>query len=188
MIEEPSVCESAVLAGGEHDGGAERLEVGLVDPGEVLVEFVLALATHAVLGAGLDAEATVAGAIEEDGGFHGELVLGRGARCGDGLDAVAVHDDAVDGGVEEQGDVGLGDDLVVEQLVPHVRRALGVPDGVFQTQLLDDARLAGVRDLAVAVGADDVHADFGGGVAAEDVAVLDEDDLGAVAGGGEGGG
>lgn len=42
--------------------------------------------------------------------------------------------------------------------------------------------------LAVlAVGAADAHADFAGGVAAEDGTVLDEDDGGAVSGGGDGG-
>jgi hypothetical protein len=37
----------------------------------------------------------------------------------------------------------------------------------------------------VAVGADDVHFDFAGGVAAEDGTILNEDDAGAIAGGGE---
>jgi hypothetical protein len=39
----------------------------------------------------------------------------------------------------------------------------------------------------VAIGADDVHLDLAGSVAAEDGAVLHEDDLGSIAGRSEGG-
>ena len=112
------------------------------------------------------------GLVAADEGFLDLVVLGFGGE---------------DGGFEQEGDVGLGDDLVVEEEVPEFPAALGVVDGIVEADFLEDAAFAPAGAAFVGVGADDVHFDFGGGVAAEAGAVLDEDDLGAVAGGGDGG-
>ena len=64
---------------------------------------------------------------------------------------------------------------------------MGIPRGVLESEFLDETGFAGTRATAMNVGTDHVHFDFTGGIAAEDGAILEEDDLGAVACGGDGG-
>jgi len=100
----------------------------------------------------------------------------------------AVHDLGGDHiGVEEEANFGFQDDLFVEEQVPLGVNAGRVAGGVLEAEFLDDAGLTGAGFGAVAIGTYDVHFDFAGGVAAENGAVLDEDDAGAVACGGDSG-
>lgn len=52
--------------------------------------------------------------------------------------------------------------------------------GVLEFEFFDDSGFASARARAVAIGADDVHFDFAGSVAAEHGAILHEYDLRAV--------
>ena len=152
--------------------------------GDAFVEFSAPFAAHAVVGAGEVGEDGVAGAVGEERSLHGDPRLGGELPGAHGLHVVGCRRAGVDAGAEDEGQIGLVLGVAIENGVPHrvVWRLVVVV--VVEHQLLDDAGLPPV----FAVGAADVHADLAGGVAAEDRAVLDESDLGAVAGGGEGGG
>ena len=114
-------------------------------------------------------------------------MLGLVAPGQDAADGLLLRLGGVEDRVEEEGDVGLALDLVVQEQVPELEAALGIVDGVVEAELLDQATLAPAGPAAVTVGADDVHFDLAAGVTAEAGPVVDEDDLRALAGGGDGG-
>ena len=175
-----------VLAAGDEDGAAEGVLVGDV-LGECLAVVALGFAAHVVVGAGFDPEAAVAGAVGEELGADDEVVLGEVAHGAHGLDHAILDLGADDIGVEEQGDVGFKLHLLVEQQIPLRVAACGVAHGVLEAEFLDETGLAAAGFSAVAVGADDVHLDLAGGVAAEHGTVLNENDAGAATGGRDGG-
>ena len=117
---------------------------------EVLVEFALALAAHAEVGARPVANRSVAGAVDEDGRAEADFLVGARVAGVDGGDALALllHTEGVPAEVEVEGFLGghylltglVGDDLV--------------DDGSAETH------------------GPDVY--LGAGVAAEDRAVLDQ--------------
>src|SRR5437660_85968 len=83
--------------------------------------------------------------------------------------------------IHQQGDIRLGDDLVIKQQVPQLPAALRIVDGIVQAELFEQSRFPPARPTLVAARADDVHFDFARGVATETRAVVDEDHAGAVA-------
>ena len=139
--------------------------------------------------AGFEAEAAVAGAIDNHRRADAEGLLGGGALGTHRANLIALDLGGDDGGVEQQGQVRLAPAFVVEQQVHQRRRALGIVHGEVEADLLDEAALAQFIDefraTVQAGGADDVHAHLAGGVAAEHGTILAEDDAGAKAGGGE---
>ena len=92
--------------------------------------------------------------------------------------------DADDIGVEQEADVGLEDDLFIEQQIPLRVNAGRIAGGILEAEFLHDAGLAAAGFGTVAVGANDVHFDFAGSVAAQHGSVLHKDNPGAIARGG----
>ena len=131
---------------------------------------------HVEVGAGEGADRGVTGAVSEEGGAEALLLAGPhvdDSHSGDPV-ALCLHAEGVVG--EEEVDVLLSrDDLDLEVIEVDLRRPRA-QEGVVG-ELLDD--VADVRVLADARAAVGPHAHLGGGVAAEDGAVLDEGDLAA---------
>ncbi len=165
----------------EEDGVSHGAAVAAAGLEEVLVEFAWVFASVSAVGAG-EVEDAVAGAVGVALGGDAIVSVFVGVPGGDGGDVGAVGGDGVDGGVEEESEVRLLDGEGIEDVVPEGVAHQGVVVDVVELELLEESGLLAV----FAVGAADAHADFAGGVAAEDGAVLDEDDGGAVAGGGDG--
>ena len=110
---------------------------------ERFAELAARLAAGAHLRAGLEPEARIAGAVAEDlrrvMRYRCSLLSQRASDLGD---AAVLHRRRVEGGVEQQRDVGLADHLVVEQQVPQFPAALGVVDGIGEPELFDQPALA----------------------------------------------
>ncbi len=174
------------------DGRAEAQLVGFFRS-ERFAKLSAALASFHEGGAGFCAEATVTGAIDEDVGGDAELIFAALA-VGDGVgDGLALHLNAGDGGIEHQGQVFFCLAFLVKNEVEHRGGTLRVAQTVFESDFFDDAgfpgfggQFAAAIGAAGAVGSDDVHAHFAGGVAAEHGTIVAEDDLGSTTGGGDG--
>ena len=158
-----------------------RVRFSGVSGRERFAEFGAAFASGAHFGAGFQSEPRIARAIAVDAGAYPVEVLALVAARGDFGDAAVLHDRGVDGGFEQQRDIGLADDLVVKQQVPEFPAALRIVDGVGEAQLLDQAALAPAGTPGVLIGADHVHLHFARGIAAEARAVLHQDDARSVA-------
>ncbi len=93
--------------------------------GQRFAELGAALAAVAHLGAGFEAEAAVARAVEIELRLDLVKVLGLVAAGETRSIRPSLESAAKRTGIEQQGDVGLADDLVVEQQVPELRSSAG---------------------------------------------------------------
>ena len=134
-----------------------------------------------VFGAGEGGERAVAGAINKEFAAESFAVAVAGVEGGDGVDAAADGGGGVNVFVEEQGDVFLGAD---EGFLFGVAEFLEGAGGIFGAVGEFFDHFADERIFAAADEAHGPDADFGGAVAAEDRAVLDEGDFQAHASGG----
>lgn len=96
------------LAELEEDGVSHGAAVAAAGLEEVLVEFAWVFASVSAVGAG-EVEDAVAGAVGEALGGDAVVSVFVGVPGGDGGDVWAVGGDGVDGGVEEEGEVGFLD-------------------------------------------------------------------------------
>ena len=96
----------------------------------------------------------------------------------DGGNAGPVHFHLVHGGVQQQGDVGFGNDGGINDIVPKRIALEGVVAEVPQLHFLQDAGFL----ILVLEHAHNAHPAFAGGVSAQHGTVLHQDDGGAVTG------
>ena len=108
---------TVVVAGSEENARTKCLLIGALGR-ERLAVFDLRLATGAKLGPGFETEPRIAGAVGEHRGADAIADLVAIARRQDADDAPGIHGCRVERGVEQYGDVGLADKLVVEQEIP----------------------------------------------------------------------
>jgi len=163
-----------VAAGHEHAAQAHRARVGLRG-GDGFAILGAALAAHAELGAGERGQDAVARAVDEEAGTHRVLGVGRHLPAGHCGNARTLHLRPLAGAVEQQLQPRLIAGFFVEQQVPHRVILVGVAPGILQAQLLQNARLAPVRQVPMPVGAADVHAHLAGGIAAQHRPLMHEE-------------
>ena len=142
-----------------------------------LVELVRKLAAAAEFGAA-QAQDAVARAVQEEFAAQAVVGVGIGVPGLDGGNAGPVHFHLVHGGVQQQGDVGLGNDGGINDIVPKRIALEGVVAEVPQLHFLQDAGFL----ILVFENAHNAHPAFAGGVSAQHGTVLHQDDGGAVTG------
>ena len=142
-----------------------------------LAVFAPRLAAHPPLRARQRRQDPVARAVRVERGPDPVRGLGRELPPVHARDPVALHLRIEAGAVEEEREVRLEPRTLVQDQVPDGEIPVRVPAEVLEPQLFEDARLAEIGNLAVAVRAADVHAHLAGGVSAEDRPVVHQRDL-----------
>ena len=129
----------------------------------------------------------MAGGVDEDLAAEADLGLGGVLMADDGLDPAVFHDHIIHIGVQIGSQIFLITDSLPQDGVKDREAGVGIAALVFQQHFQQNAGLGQVGLGGVGIGTDDMHADFGAGVAAVDTAVLDDGGVDAVTGSCDGG-
>lgn len=146
--------------------------------GEIaLVELAREFAAAAIFRAGKP-EDTVAGAVCKKLSFYQILRISICIPCLHRRDTISIHNDILDGGVEQQLDIGFIDDRRIDHVIPKGIALEGIVAEIPKLHFLQDAGLL----VLIFQNADNAHPHFARGVSAEDWTVLDKNDLRPVPG------
>lgn len=141
--------------------------------GEIaLVELAREFAAAAIFRAGKP-EDTVAGAVRKKLSFYQILRISICIPCLHGCDTISIHNDILNGSVEQQLDIGFIDDRRIDHVIPKGIALEGIVAEVPKLHFLQDAGLL----VLIFQNADNAHPHFARGVSAEDRTVLDKNDL-----------